>query len=304
MTKSEEGLAAANTREWSTYWYWRDKAAGEWRNASNVLQAAGVQIAELVSRSEREQPPDCEAKLDGCWSGIEMTELVDRPTLKRNIKAIRERAAGKEPKRPEALFVWDRSSLLSALAARIDRKERSWQGGPYQRHVLIMCTNEFFLDRVSVDHFLQGATFQTSFLTDVFLGLSYQEGCVPVFHFAVSDGSGALKLQPYLFVRRYDVYAFAAPMIEEYPSKDSMIQLILKRANTSRLSGQWRDDDHDVLADGVVVGRIFKAHAAPIGTSWMWTLAYEQHEDRTPTHGYEPTCAGAMAAFAKSWRRE
>jgi putative ABC transport system substrate-binding protein len=26
----------------------------------------------------------------------------------------------------------------------------------------------------------------------------------------------------------------------------------------SRLSGQWKDDDFDVLADGVVVGRILK----------------------------------------------
>jgi hypothetical protein len=45
----------------------------------------------------------------------------------------------------------------------------------------------------------------------VFLGLSYKDGRAPVFHFAVSDGSGTLKLQPYLFVARYDVYAFAAP---------------------------------------------------------------------------------------------
>jgi hypothetical protein len=27
-------------------------------------------------------------------------------------------------------------------------------------------------------------------------------------------------------------------------------------------------------------------------------------EDRTPTHGYEPTREAAMAAFAKSWRRD
>jgi hypothetical protein len=38
--------------------------------------------------------------------------------------------------------------------------------------------------------------------------------------------------------------------------------------------------------------------------SWMWTLAFGHHEDRTPTHGYEPTRKAAMAAFAKSWRRE
>jgi ABC transporter substrate binding protein len=29
-----------------------------------------------------------------------------------------------------------------------------------------------------------------------------------------------------------------------------------------------------------------------------------QHEDRTPTHGYEATREAAIAAFAKSWRRE
>ena len=68
-------------------------------------------------------------------------------------------------------------------------------------------------------------------------------------------------------------------------------------------SGEWNDDDFDVLADGVVVGRIMKAAAVPVGMSWMWTLAFGYHEDRTPTHGYEATREAAMAAFAKSWRR-
>jgi hypothetical protein len=40
-------------------------------------------------------------------------------------------------------------------------------------------------------------------------------------------------------------------------------QLILKRASASRPSGEWNDDDFDVLADGAVVGRIFKVNAAP-----------------------------------------
>ena len=39
--------------------------------------------------------------------------------------------------------------------------------------------------------------------------------------------------------------------------------LVLKRASASRTSGEWREDDFDVLADGVVVGRIMKAEAAP-----------------------------------------
>ena len=80
--------------------------------------------------------------------------------------------------------------------------------------------------------------------------------------------------------------------------------LVLKRASLSRSSGEWNDDDFDVLADGVVVGRIMKAAASPEGTPWLWTLAFGHHEDRTPTHGYEPTREDAMAAFARSWRRE
>jgi hypothetical protein len=44
--------------------------------------------------------------------------------------------------------------------------------------------------------------------------------------------------------------------------------------SASRPSGEWGDDDYDVLADGVVIGRIFKANAAPVGTPWMWTLAF------------------------------
>ena len=65
--------------------------------------------------------------------------------------------------------------------------------------------------------------------------------------------------------------------------------LALKRASTSRPSGEWNDDDYDVLA------------AVPVGMSWMWTLAFDYHEDRTSTHGYESTREAAMAAFAKSW---
>ena len=41
-----------------------------------------------------------------------------------------------------------------------------------------------------------------------------------------------------------------------------MSSLVLKRASTSRPSGEWSDDDYDVLAEGTVVGRIMKAAAA------------------------------------------
>jgi hypothetical protein len=57
----------------------------------------------------------------------------------------------------------------------------------------------------------------------------------------------------------------------------------------------WSDDDYHVVANGVVVGRIFNSAAAPVGTPWMWTLAFGHHEDRTPTHGYAETREVATA---------
>ena len=76
--------------------------------------------------------------------------------------------------------------------------------------------------------------------------------------------------------------------------------LVLKRAAASRPSGEWNDDDFDVLANGEVVGRIYKANAAPVGEPWMWTLIFPRHEGRTPTHGYAATREAGRAAF-KSW---
>jgi len=65
-------------------------------------------------------------------------------------------------------------------------------------------------------------------------------------------------------------------------------QLILKRASASRASGEWSDDDYDVLANGVAVGRIMKAVAAPVGPPWLWTYGFNPRECR-PAHGYAAT---------------
>jgi hypothetical protein len=79
--------------------------------------------------------------------------------------------------------------------------------------------------------------------------------------------------------------------------------LTLKRAPASRPSGEWKDDDYDVLADGEIVGRIFNSGVS-VARPWMWTLDIGHHEHRSPTYGYAASREGAMAAFAKSWRRE
>jgi hypothetical protein len=44
---------------------------------------------------------------------------------------------------------------------------------------------------------------------------------------------------------------------------EPMSSLILKRAKVSRPSGQWRDDDYDVICKGAMVGRVFLSPAVP-----------------------------------------
>jgi hypothetical protein len=70
-----------------------------------------------------------------------------------------------------------------------------------------------------------------------------------------------------------------------------------------RPSGTWKDDDYDVLADAVVVGRIFLSAKSPVGTPWMWTLLFG-HQRTAPRRTTTTRREAAMAAFAKSWRRE
>jgi hypothetical protein len=77
--------------------------------------------------------------------------------------------------------------------------------------------------------------------------------------------------------------------------------LILKHANASRSSSQWRDDDYDVFEDGVIVGRIFLSPGAPHDRQWMWASGHNGDIKRA-RDGYEATREAAMAAFAKSWR--
>jgi hypothetical protein len=169
----ERGGMDQMRRGWQSYWHWKDKPVQERCNARTVLEAAGVKIAKLRSRG-RDDPPDCEAFLDDQWSGIEVTELVDQPTLEQSIRARRERDAGKVPELPEVWFVWQRDDLLEAIQSRINKKDTDKvKGGPYQRYVLVMVTAETFLARDYVEGFLKGAQFRAGFFTDAFFGLDY-----------------------------------------------------------------------------------------------------------------------------------
>ena len=84
-------------------------------------------------------------------------------------------------------------------------------------------------------------------------------------------------------------------------AREVIIGLILKCGTALRRLWRRRDS-YDVVEDGITVGRIFLSPNAPKHRPWMWTS--HEHKGRPPAFGYEPTGEAAMAAFAKSWRRQ
>jgi hypothetical protein len=79
------------------------------------------------------------------------------------------------------------------------------------------------------------------------------------------------------------------------------MSLTLKRASTSRPSGQSSDEDYDVLADGKVVGRILQENTSgPPDLRWGWYLMVTP---ATPgvTNGSASTREQAMARFRWAW---
>jgi hypothetical protein len=92
----------AKKRKRNSYWVWPDRLVEERGIASEILGQAGVNVADMLSRERGEDPPDCEATLDGRLSGVEVTELIDRSALEKSLR---------QPESP-VYFDWDKPTFL------------------------------------------------------------------------------------------------------------------------------------------------------------------------------------------------
>jgi hypothetical protein len=63
-------------RNQNSYWKWPGQPVEECGIASDILGEAGVNVAGMRSLERGQDPPDCEATLDGRFSGVEVTELT------------------------------------------------------------------------------------------------------------------------------------------------------------------------------------------------------------------------------------
>jgi hypothetical protein len=75
----------------------------------------------------------------------------------------------------EAYWDWGRDDLIASVQELIDEKDRpeKVKGGPYDRYILVIATDEFMLDRHTVETFLTGAMFKACMIDFVLFGLSY-----------------------------------------------------------------------------------------------------------------------------------
>ena len=81
-----------------------------------------------------------------------------------------------------------------------------------------------------------------------------------------------------------------------------MTGLILKR---SRSSGQWKDEDYDVFADGKVVGRILEegSRFGPPELRWGWSITAIVPATPGVTNGTAASREEAMAKFRAAWEK-
>jgi hypothetical protein len=96
-------------------------------------------------------------------TGIEVTELVHWKCLTRSLESGR-----------VFWFPWDQGTFCAKIRDIIAKKEADgpqWQDGPYDRRLLVIPTDEPYLDQDTVARFLQGQRFQSKFFSDAVLGL-------------------------------------------------------------------------------------------------------------------------------------
>ncbi|TXN54058.1 hypothetical protein [Methylobacterium sp. WL2] len=139
--------------------------------ARDILTSAGFALEGL--RSPAKDPPDCEAYVDGVWSGIEVTELIDPKTIELH---YRDRSA------PIYRREWNKADFLAKIGSIIADKDRAkLEDHTYLHYFLVIQTDEMYLTEDVLGEWLVGAEFSCRLITDAFIGLSHPSDPYPTF---------------------------------------------------------------------------------------------------------------------------
>ena len=165
--------AIARRRGYADYFSWpldRDlEEYGIARTLADALDAKGQLFFDresLKSRGRGNDPPDCEAVgFNGSRIGIEVTELVDPVAI--------------EKLKNERIYEWaewDRLKIVRAIKHRLTAKDNpaNVKDGPYSIYVVLIHTDEPYLNESYINDLLLGVCFEhTKLIGRAFLLLSY-----------------------------------------------------------------------------------------------------------------------------------
>jgi hypothetical protein len=82
------------------------------------------------------------------------------------------------------------------------------------------------------------------------------------------------------------------------------MQLILRRANVSRISGSWQEEDFDVFDGDREVGRIYLVDGYGGNETWFWGVSFQVTGRKS--YGHASSLEEAKAAFRaeyEAWQR-
>lgn len=160
--------AVDGQRPWANFFWWHDRSdhgrgiaeCGAARDLFDALRKVGSSDYSHPSPSG-DRWPDCEAKnSNGEVVAVEVTDLVDPRSLQ-----------------PEGRpLPWSEERLLGAIQQRLEGKDlRSFHGGKYAEVLLLIHTDEFYLEPTATVRLLQSASFTLPHgnLTRAFLLFSY-----------------------------------------------------------------------------------------------------------------------------------
>jgi hypothetical protein len=149
-------------RRFQNYWFWKAKPTMERFATEEVLRQAGISFTCLKSRDE--DPPDCEAIVDGHLVAIEVTEFIHQRTLEKSLKD-----------QTKYYALWTQDLFVTKLNEIIHKKDNSnLKGGPYTRFIVLILSDETALYSSEVASWLQEISFETQQITDAFFVLSYE----------------------------------------------------------------------------------------------------------------------------------
>lgn len=129
-------------------------------DAKNALNGLGYSGFSLSSGND---PPDCEAIVDGELWGIEVTELVHEPSMRNRIRGTEQRH-----------YEWTDQELRDAVVRLIDEKDaKPFRGGPFSHKLLVIATREMHAEKARLDPILENVILPCSQLTDICVSYGY-----------------------------------------------------------------------------------------------------------------------------------